>query len=171
MTSGYYTVLFTIFINDLPNVLPDETSTALYADDTKVYKSIKSEADGKTLQHALTSLECWSCDNNLDFNKSKCKVLTITRKKTSLLYVYHMNSKKLLQVDKEKDLGVGISANFNWGVHIHTITGKANKMLGLLKRTCPLFRDKTVRQTLYLTLVRSQLCYVSEVSTHRQTQV
>ena len=51
-------VLFAIFINDLPNVLPDETSAALYADDTKVYKSIKSEADCKILQHALTSLEC-----------------------------------------------------------------------------------------------------------------
>ena len=156
-------VLFAIFINDLPNVLPDETSAALYADDTKVYKSIKSEEDCQILQHALTSLECWSHDNNLDFNQSKCKVLTITRKKTPLVHVYHMNSKELLRVDKEKDLGVCVSANFNWDVHIHTITGKANKMLGLLKRTCPLLRDKTVRRTLYLSLVRSQLCYASEV--------
>ncbi|CAB4036292.1 RNA-directed DNA polymerase from mobile element jockey, partial [Paramuricea clavata] len=140
-----------------------ETSAALYADDTKVYKSIKSEDDCQILQHALTSLECWSHDNNLDFNQSKCKVLTITRKKTPLVHVYHMNSKELLRVDKEKDLGVCVSANFNWDVHIHTITSKANKMLGLLKRTCPLLRDKTVRRTLYLSLVRSQLCYASEV--------
>jgi hypothetical protein len=32
----------------------------LYADDTKVYKSIKSEDDCQILQHSLTSLECWS---------------------------------------------------------------------------------------------------------------
>ncbi|CAB4032175.1 Hypothetical predicted protein, partial [Paramuricea clavata] len=156
-------VLFAIFINDLPNVLPDETSAALYADDTKVYKSIKSEDDCQILQHALTSLECWSHDNNLDFNQSKCKVLTITRKTTPLVHVYHMNSKELLRVDKEKGLGVCVSTNFSWDVHIHTITGNANKMLGLLKRTCPLLRDKTVRRTLYLSLVRSQLCYASEV--------
>ena len=49
-------VLFAIFINDFPNVLPDETSSALYADDTKVYKSIKSEADCKIIQHALPAL-------------------------------------------------------------------------------------------------------------------
>jgi hypothetical protein len=105
-------------------------------------------------------------DNNLDFNQSKCKVLTITRKKTPLVYVYHMNSKELLRVDKEKDLGdlgVCVSANFNWDVQIHSITGNANKMLWLLKRTCPLLRDKTVRRTLYFSLVRSQLCYGSEV--------
>jgi hypothetical protein len=41
-------VLFEIFI---------ESQSALYADDTKVYKSIKSEADCKILQYALTSLE------------------------------------------------------------------------------------------------------------------
>ncbi|CAB4036545.1 Hypothetical predicted protein, partial [Paramuricea clavata] len=89
------------------------TRAALYADDTKVYKSIKSEDDCQILQHALTSLECWSHDNNLDFNQSKCKVLTITRKKTPLVHVYHMNSKELLRVDKEKDLGVCVSANFS----------------------------------------------------------
>ncbi|CAB4001946.1 Hypothetical predicted protein [Paramuricea clavata] len=117
-------VLFAIFINDLPNVLPDETSAALYADDTKVYKSIKSEDDCQILQHrhALTSLECWSHDNNLDFDQSKCKVLTITRKRTPLVHVYHMNSKELLRVDKEKGLGVCVSTNFSWDVHIHTIT-------------------------------------------------
>jgi hypothetical protein len=50
-------VLFAVFINDLPNVLPDETSAELCADDTKVYKSIKSEADCKIQQHASTSLD------------------------------------------------------------------------------------------------------------------
>ena len=156
-------VLFALFINDLPNVLPDETMAALYADDTKVYKSIRSKADCEILQHALTSLGSWSTDNNLDFNQSKCKVLTITRKKTALVYAYHMGSKNLSRVDKEKDLGVDVCANFKWDVHTHTIIGKANRMLGLLKRTCPLLTSNSVRRTLYLTHVRSQLCYASEV--------
>ena len=109
---------------------------------TKMYKSIKPVADCKILQHALTSLQCWSRDNNLDLKQAKVKVLTIARKKTPLVYVYHISSKKLLRVDKEKGIGVCVSANFNWDVHIHTITGKANKMLGLLKGTRHLLRYK-----------------------------
>ena len=85
-------VLFAIFINDLPEILPDKTMAALYADDTKVYRPIKSEADCENLQEALTNLVCWNHNNNLDFNQSKCKVLTITRKKNPLVYPYHMNS-------------------------------------------------------------------------------
>ena len=47
--------------------------------------------------------------------------------------------------------------------HIHTITAKANKLLGLLKRTCPLLYGVSVRRSLYLTLVKSQLVYATQV--------
>ena len=43
------------------------------------------------------------------------------------------------------------------------IVFKANRMLGLLKRTCPLMTDIKVRRTLYLSLVKSQLTYATEV--------
>ena len=164
-------VLFALFINDLPNVLPNETMAALYADDTKIYKSIRSKADCEILQHGLTSLGSWSTDNNLDFNQSKCKVLTITRKKTPLVYAYHMGSKNLLRVDEEKDLGVDVCANIIWDVHTHTIIGKANRMLGLLKRTCPLLTSNSVRRTLYLTNVKSHLCYASEIWLQTQSSL
>ena len=60
-------VLFVIFISDLPDVLPDKKMAALYADDTKVYNSIRSIADCEKVQQGLTNLERWSRDNNLDF--------------------------------------------------------------------------------------------------------
>ena len=74
-----------------------------------------------------------------------------------------MNSKAVLRVEKEKDLGVFVNSNLSWNDHIFTITAKGNKMLGLLKRTCPLLTNTTVSRTLYLTLVRSQLSYATEV--------
>ena len=154
-------ILFVIFINDLPDILPDETLAALYADDTKLYKSITSIGDCENLQQALTELDQWNRENNLDFNYSKCKVLTITRRK--LPYAYHMNSKELSRVHKEKDLGVYINDNLSWHNHVDAITAKGNKMLGMLKRTCPLLTDTTVRRTLYITHVKSQLSYATEV--------
>ena len=44
-----------------------------------------------------------------------------------------------------------------------SVDNKANKMLGLLKRTCPLIEHSKIRQSLYHTFVKSQLCYATEV--------
>ena len=74
-------LLFVLFINDLPDTIPTDIHVALYADDTKAYNSVKSEDDAQHLQQALSSLDNWSTRNNLKFNESKCKVLTIIRKK------------------------------------------------------------------------------------------
>ena len=50
-------ILFIIFINDLPRALPDGTLTALYADDTKLYRSVLSYLGADKLQQALTNLD------------------------------------------------------------------------------------------------------------------
>ena len=53
------------------------------------------------------------------------------------------------------DLGVPITSSLSWDTHIHNVVAKANKFLGLLKRTCPLPTYVNVRRTLYLSLVKS----------------
>ena len=50
-------MLFLLFINDLPDVIPTTTSVGLYADDTKLFKSITSYEDCVQLQKALTDAE------------------------------------------------------------------------------------------------------------------
>ena len=47
--------------------------------------------------------------------------------------------------------------------HILLTVSKANKMLGLLRRTCPLLTNRDARRTLYLSLVKSQMCYATEI--------
>jgi len=63
----------------------------------------------------------------------------------------------------EKDLGVTITSTLSWELHIQSITAKANKLLGLIKQTCPLLKDVSVIRTLYLSLVKSQLSYATHV--------
>ena len=43
------------------------------------------------------------------------------------------------------------------------VTEKANKLLGLLRRTCPMLTDVKFRRSLYLALVKSQMSYATDV--------
>jgi len=74
-----------------------------------------------------------------------------------------MDDFQLGRVLDEKDLGVTNTSTLSWELHIQSITAKVNKLLGLLKWTCPLLKDVSVRRTLYLSLVRSQLSYATHV--------
>ena len=56
-----------------------------------------------------------------------------------------------------------MTSNLKWSTHIGKIVSKANTMLGLLRRTCPLLKDRNTRRTLYLSLLKSQLFYATEI--------
>ncbi|PFX23819.1 RNA-directed DNA polymerase from mobile element jockey [Stylophora pistillata] len=156
-------LLFTIFISDLPEETVDAVMVALYANDTKLYRSIKSMGDCISLQTTLTNLDEWSQRNNICFNTSKYKILTVTHKKKPLTYNYHLNQVQLKRVTNEKDVEVTLTSTLSWDHNVHIIVSKANRLLGLLKRTCPLLTDLSVRRTLYLALVKWQLSYATQV--------
>ena len=66
----------------------------------------------------------------LRFNTSKCKALTVTRKKTPIGFDYTLDGTTLTRVSEEKDLRVIITSTLSWDSHIHAINAKANKLLG-----------------------------------------
>ncbi|CAB4033297.1 Hypothetical predicted protein [Paramuricea clavata] len=137
--------------------------SALFADDTKVYRTIISVSDCDQLQQALTNLDVWSSDNNIKFNALKYKVLSVTRKKTPISYVYCLGSEQLPKVEEEKDLGVTLSSKLLRDSQVNELISKGNKLLGLPKRTCLSLTDTKVRRTLYLSIVKSKLCYATQV--------
>ena len=75
----------------------------------------------------------WSQHNNIRFDTSKCKALTVTRKKTPIVFDYTLDGTTLTRVSEERDLGVIITSALSWDSHIHAITAKANWLLGWLK--------------------------------------
>ena len=149
-------VLFPLFINNLPDVMPPETSTTLYADDTKLYRTVTSLEDCSYLQEALFCADKWSKVSNINFNSSKCKVLTLSRRKSPFVSNYHPGPTQLIRVDCKVDLGITVSYNLSWNKHIALIVAKANKMLGLLRRTCLMLVNQDARRTLYQSLVNSR---------------
>ena len=72
-------LLFTIFINTLPDSLSPGLQAALHADYSKVYRPITFLVDSMGLQQDLNNLEVWSSKNSMQFIPSKCKILTVTK--------------------------------------------------------------------------------------------
>ena len=68
-------LLFVLYINHLPDQL--ECMSLVFADDTKIFRTIKSTDDIAVLQRDLIKLEEWSYTWFLKFHQDKCKVLTI----------------------------------------------------------------------------------------------
>ena len=70
------------------------------------------------------------------------------------------------------DLGLLNTSNLSWNSHTDTITARANRVLGLVKRTCMDFKDVTTLRTLYCSLVRPLLDYSCETwNPHTQRNI
>ena len=94
---------------------------------------------------------------------SKCKVLRVTRKHNKIIYPYKLHETILTSTECERDLGVLTSSDLTWSKHIDHQCSKANKILGYVRRSTLDIKNTTVRRTLYLSLVRAQLCYGSQI--------
>ena len=155
-------LLFLVFANDLPDYVQSGSTLALFADDSKLYRSLDTPDSNIYLQQDLDGLRKWSSDNHMTFNASKCKTLHISRKKTlSCVQTYDLGGQHLECVKHTKDLGITVSCDLQWGKHIELITSKANRTLGLIKRVCRDVDDVKIRKLLYCLMVRPQLEYCS----------
>ena len=66
----------------------------------------------------------------------------------------------------ERDLGIIISSNFNWKEQINSALSKANRVLGMLKRTF-VSRDTDLWKKLYTSMIRPHLEYAVQVWNRR----
>jgi len=153
-------LLFLIFISDLSIVLND-VDHLLFADDLKIYKSISNPADAEFLQNKINVLYNWCSKNKLVLNVGKCNVITFSRKnkKNIAHYEYIINKTKLSRVDNILDLGIVLDYKLLYISHFDMIIGKANQLLGFIKRRAKEFNNVWVTKTLYCSLVRSILEY------------
>ena len=123
--------LFSVYIKDLLKNLTTSTGIGLYADDTKLHRSVQNPCDALILQEDIRSLHCWSNENRLSFNLSKCKVQSVTRKKSPLVYPYKLGEVVEVGEDVEVDLGITIGSKLLWNSQVNKVRSKANQMLGL----------------------------------------
>ena len=68
-----------MFMNDLE--LGVSSEVARFADDTKLFKVVKTQRDCEELQRDLSKLGEWASKWQMQFNVSKCKVMHVGAKK------------------------------------------------------------------------------------------
>ena len=149
----------------MPLAVPQCSTLALFADDAKCFRTIRSASDFVLFQGDIDNLVDWSDVWKMAFNMDKCSLCTITRKRNPIIYDYNMRGKALKRVEAQRDLGVLITCDARFNEHIYAQVNKANKMLGFIRRSLSSRSDQFLPtfRSLYVALVRSHLEYASEI--------
>jgi hypothetical protein len=127
-----------------------------------IYRRIKSTADQDIMQEDLNKLSNWAKTWGMEYNPTKCNILSIKRGRSKLHKVYSLEGHPLDHVSNAKYLGVTIRDDTKWNLHINNISAKASKTLGFLHRNlsnCP----RQLKITSYFALVRPLLEYSASV--------
>jgi len=147
-------LLFVLFINDIDDSV---TSKILkFADDTKIFNTVRSEEMIENLRTDLSGLMAWSKEWQMLFNVNKCKVMHLGYNNPSV--DYYMDTVQLQVVKEEKDLGVVITDDLKWDNQCAAAVKQANRVLGMIKRSFT-DRSKETIMALYKSLVRPHLEY------------
>ena len=141
--------------------MPDhvDSEAYLFADDTKVYKEIKTQTDTTSLQKDLDNLQEWS---------DKWKVMTVSNKRRNnreqKYHLYDSEGKEieLQNSDGEKDIGVLVDDQLNYSQHIQQKINKANSIMGLIRRTFTFINEHNFKY-LFQALVTPHLEYAAAV--------
>ena len=147
-------LLFLVYINDLPEMV--RSSAKVFADDTKLYRTVSAGPDAQELQNDLDSLHVWSQNWQLPFNANKCKVMHLG--KGSIDKEYSIDGEVLQTVDMEKDLGVIIDKKLKFHQHAAQAVAKGFRMLGMIKRSFVNLNRQTI-PLLFNSIVRPILEY------------
>ena len=144
-------VLFTIFINDLPEGI--ESFCKIFADDTKVYNTTKN---AYKIQDDLNKIQEWSDKWQLPFNVGKCKCMHYGPNNPE--HSYTLYGTDINTCTQEKDLGVTFDPSLKFKIHIQNVINKGNQILALIRKNF-MFMDRDTLVQLYKAMVRPHLEY------------
>ena len=125
----------------------------------------------KTLQADLDSLAERQTKWAMEFHPAKCSTLSATRSRQKIEPSYELHGRQLDNVPTIKYLGVEIQENLKWSNHITSITNKANKTLGFVRRNLKV-GNKRAKETAYKALINPKLEYAASVwDPHTQADI
>ena len=136
------TLLFIVYVNELTSIISPYSRVSMFADDIAAYCTISAAADYIMLQPDISAIDHWVQDNILTFNKGKCCTMFISRKslRSNPPPTLLLGASALTRVDSFKYLGITLSSDLSWSLHVQNINTKVQKLVSLLYRRfhfCP----------------------------------
>ena len=157
-------LIFLILINSLVNVI-NHSQILLFADDVRIYKSVKTLFDASNLNRDLISIVEWSQRNHIDTNFSESILLSFCRTYFQLNYQYILDNIRLTPSNSARDLRIIFHSRFTFNEHIDYIHNKASRILGFIIRSTRDFTDVRCIVYLFKTLVLPCMHYCSSIWT------
>ena len=151
-------LLFLIYINDIVHNL--NSKIKLFADDAVLYSEVSNVHDVSLFQQDLDTLSCWAATWQMNFNLTKCNIMSFTRSPLKFPAGYRLCNSPLESISCHKYLGVFIQDNLEWDSHVKSVKHKAMKILGLLGRNFS-GSSQYVKTQGYNSLVRPHVEYAS----------
>ena len=103
-----------------------------YVDDTTISKTV-AKGELSNVQSATDRVVHWSLENIVHLNTDNCKEMRISFTKSQREFEpILINGDALEVVDSVKFLGLNISSDLTWNIHINEIVKKASKKLYFL---------------------------------------
>jgi hypothetical protein len=120
------------FIFDINGALDifENVSVLGYADELKLFMTIKCVGECQLFQRDLDRLGEWCRSNKFDLNAGKCKLISFRRNMRPIEFVNSINGTALKRVDEIKDLGVIMDEKMSFLPQIEAIISKSSRMLG-----------------------------------------
>ena len=127
-------LLFLLYVNHIPASV--SCKIKLFADDTKIWNTIKTQSDSQSLQSDLDLLSKWSDEWLLRFNIDKCHVMYIDRKSKVKYYLEKDNKCwEVAESEVERDLGIWVSNDLKWETQCKKAVAQAMSVLWHNKRS------------------------------------
>ena len=146
-------LLFSIYINDLPNFI-NVFGLIMYANDTTLFCDFDNvNVTEKTINYELVKLTEWLACNQLSLNVNKTKFMFFHSVRKNVNYpTLSINGINIERVADFNFLGIQLSEDLKWSKHLNNISLKLTKTVGLLNRLkyeYPLAILKTLYNTLF----------------------
>lgn len=124
-------VLFALYCADLPSCIT-HSHCLMYADDTKVFKEIRSNDDVRQLQGDIDALVEWAVENGPALNPSK--TIHVTYGPRRINSIYYIGTEAINRQTQMRDLGVIFDEKLNFKPHIQGMIKRVRSMIGAAYR-------------------------------------